>query len=355
MFNFDPMAGVERPSKMSQITTQILTVDALAAWSESKIKAAEKCYLHFYLKYIAKLKENRTSILGTEGQIMTDSGLAAHQILETLSLNPSMQISTAFDNIRKDFIETLPGEVWDDKVLSLYQSISNFQDKIKAFGLKYPIRAQRTEMKVAVDRDYNPVSFFSKNAYFRGIMDLALDLENEDAIILDHKKGPPVEAFRYFKPQLDNYKVLFHKGIRPVNFAVSGVNFIQAGAVKLNGKSSAKEIENCLIPQLENRMEDAVSAIIRQGYFARNPKSSLCKYCGYEPECKGGCLEDYVRGSEITTEDLVQGSEGGVATSEKISVVKIYQRPKGFDPDRDIEGKPWSPVPSKKISLDGLD
>lgn len=350
MFNMIDVGGEERRPRSSGNKLDHQTIEApiqitmnrfgFGPWSESKIKALEKCPLHFYLKYVAKYKPVK-AITDTVGKYMTDAGLAAHQILEELLMRPDMTVQQAFTKIHKKYVEggILPQAEWDSRVGILELNIQTFKDRIEKFLEKNPVKRIYPEIKVGLTKEWEPTGFFADDVFFRGVMDLPIDLENGDFLIFDHKRGGRTDGFRHYKTQLDNYKILCHKGLREARGAQSGIHFIEEGAIKLDAYVTAAEIDATLIPALLRRMDDAVAVVERQGYFACNKKASLCKYCEFAPECKADELNDFVHNSAITKQ-------------EGVSVVQVYKRPPDFNLETLPKKLPGLKTPGK---LEGLD
>ena len=85
-----------------------LTQRGLGAWSFSKLKMLKQCPLQFYLKYVLKAKITTPAIIS----VATEQGKAAHRILELVVMGKS--IESAFKQVRKEYEEVLPGDVWDN-------------------------------------------------------------------------------------------------------------------------------------------------------------------------------------------------------------------------------------------------
>jgi hypothetical protein len=277
------------------------------AWSVSKLKVLQKCPLQFFLKYVLKIKVPK-HIGGRQETLSADVGTAAHRILELVLTG--LDLNKAIAATHKEFV---PGKLtesqWEEHVSTLTYSINAFKERIEDFNRRHPIKRIFTEISASVTRDWEPTGFFSKNSYFRGIIDLCLQLEDGSLVIIDHKTGGdemPM-GIRPFEFQLNSYKPLFHYGVQPIEGAQSFVHFIRASDVKSGDYHDADEIENKLKRAIEWEMDGAVDTVSEMGFF-KHIAGSHCKWCDYHNLCK---TEDkLLKPLELSTKKLVQASPG---------------------------------------------
>ena len=262
-----------------------LTPIGLGPWSHTKLKALKNCPLQFYLKYIVKYPVATRPI-----QLVTEVGKAAHKIIE-LMIEGSF-ILDAFDQTKKIFERTITPEEWETNVKILEFNITEFQRKLTDFSNRYNVVKVNQELRLACTIDWKPTSFFAKDVYFRGITDFSLELDNGDIIVIDHKTGgDKAYGVRSFKDQLDTYKVLFHKGCKPITGAQTGIHFIKAGELIFDEYSEADEIDKKLIPKLEFRISSIVDSVRFLGKF-KHIAGSHCEYCDFKESCKAGKLKE---------------------------------------------------------------
>lgn len=255
------------------------------AWSISKLKVLQKCPLQFFLKYVLKIKVPE-HIGGRQETLSADVGSAGHRILEFVMLG--RPIDTSFALTKKEFVPSKLTEAqWESEVENLHMSISAFKDRMEGFTRRHPIRRVFTEMRVGVDKDWHGCTFFDDKAYFRGIIDLCLELEDGNLIILDHKtaSGFTPTSTKNYDTQLNSYKPLFHFGVNPVQGAQAGIHFIRAGEVKMGEYHSVEDISTKLIRDLEWEFSGAVDRVSELGYF-KHICGSTCKWCEYASMCK---------------------------------------------------------------------
>lgn len=262
---------------------------SLGAWSISKLKCLQKCPFQFYLKYVLKIKVPE-DVGGKQDTLLADVGTAGHRILELVVIGKSIQ--TSFATAKREFVPSkLTEEQWKEHVENLEMSVIAFQERMQKLERNYKIKHLFTELRLGVTKDWEATGFFSDNVYFRGIIDLVIQLDNLDIIIIDHKTGGGEGSIRMYEDQLNSYKPLFHHGKTPVAGAQSGIHFIRAGDVKMGTFSSKEDIEKKLIAELEWSIEGAVETVKELGYW-KHIRGGQCKYCEYDQFCKPGMLKE---------------------------------------------------------------
>lgn len=92
-------------------------------------------------------------------------GTAAHTILEFARQGTDLQ--EAYDKAREMHLEEVTEEYWE-RVELLKPNIREFLHRLRMFEIQNPVKEAHTELKIAVDRDWNPVNFSDKKAFFRG-------------------------------------------------------------------------------------------------------------------------------------------------------------------------------------------
>lgn len=270
-----------------------LTMAGLGPWSYSKMKSLQNCPLQFYLKYIHKMKVEY--VQSPEAMV----GSAAHKVLEYFVIG--RPLDSSFREVKEEFLSKMGQELWE-QVERLELSISEFKRRLDEFDKNNPIKRVFAEMRIGVTEEFEPTTFFADNVFFRGIVDLALLLENGDAVFIDHKKGGSAEfGIKNYTQQLDSQKVLFHGGITPINGATAGIHFIEAGQIRLGEHHTKDEIEKVLRHNLLLSIDSAVHRVIDMGYF-KHKACSACKWCDYAVPCKSGALKEI----ELSTKVLVE-------------------------------------------------
>lgn len=129
------------------------------ALSYSRLNQFELCPLKFEALYITKTYPD-------EGDnYFFKKGKRLHEQAENVAL---CQLSSAVHELQYD------------------APVKNVIPIIKAICASHSI--VKTELQLAVDKDFKPCSWFDKSTYFRAIVDL-LGVESALATIIDHKSG----------------------------------------------------------------------------------------------------------------------------------------------------------------------
>ena len=262
-----------------------ISTDGFGAWSHSKLKLLDKCPLSFYLKYVLKVKVPAPPI-----SLVTEVGKAAHYILEQMILGKSITASMA--ETKKKYSSVITEEDWKAQVETLEYSFAKFAERLENFQKANKVKRFLQELRIGCTKDWSPTGFFADDVYFRGVIDLVIQLENNDILSIDHKTGAPaLMGVRNFKDQLDTYKVLFHYGVEKVKGGQSGIHYIRDAEIKMDDYASAEEIEKKLVPRLEFHIEGSVERLKELGFF-KHVAGNQCKYCDFAVDCKSGALKD---------------------------------------------------------------
>jgi hypothetical protein len=276
----------------------------LGAWSASKLKMLEKCPYQFYLKYILKVKPDDDYVQDTS---MADVGTTAHRILEHLVLGKS--IGDAFALTKSEHCNVDPSSVrrghailsedqWSNSIITLESSIIAFAEKLEVFERNNKIKRKLTELRLGVTRDWKKTTFFADNVYFRGIVDLVLEIDlgegyAPDILIIDHKHGGGEfgGGIRNYEQQLDTYKPLYNFGYQRVSGATAGIHFVKAQHTAYGEYTENHIIEDRLVKKLEWLIEGAIDTVKELGFF-KHIRGAHCKYCEFDRECKPGLLKE---------------------------------------------------------------
>ncbi len=260
------------------------------AWSYSKWKVLDKCPLNFYLQYVLKIKAP-ASILALNDTSAANIGSAAHRILEFTVKGTA--IKDAYALAKAEYVQEgkLTEQMWDDSIKTVEYNISNFTDRILAFNDRHKVQQVKTEIRLAVTKDWRPTTFFANDAYFRGVIDYFAYLPNKDALIVDWKYGPPASmGIKNFRGQLDTYKPLINYAYATLNGATVGVGFIRDGEILLDRYTEREAIVNKLKNNLEWDLDGSIQRVKELGFF-KHKRGPHCKYCAFDVMCKAGELK----------------------------------------------------------------
>lgn len=306
----------EAHKRLDMIDTFEWGMYSQGAWSHSKYKTLHKCPLKYLLDYILKIRVKGPEELDEIGSLR-HRGTAAHTILELA--RQGLSIEEAYEKAKEMHFHEVTEKYWGE-VEDLRYNIDAFLDRFRQFEIREGVDTAYTELKIAVNKDWEPVPFFSKNAHYRGVIDLPVVLKNQDAIIVDHKHGGnPDFGLRNYNDQLDSYKALFYFGVRKVNNIAGGINFIQAGEPLIGPTTPASVIER-LPAKIDTYIDSATQYVEEIGRF-KQQRNSLCQYCDHKSICHGGkrgtanMLTEVVEHSEV----LLNGSKADQGSGEECS------------------------------------
>lgn len=276
----------------------------VAPWSPSKLKMLEKCPYQFYLKYILKVKPDDDYVQDTS---MADVGTVAHRILEHVVLGKTVEdayIATKQEHCDVDPEDIKKGhavltqEQWEKSIIPLEGNIITFKERLDGFARNNKIKRMLTELRLGVTKDWKPTTFFASNVYFRGIIDLIIEIDAQpgyapDGLIIDHKHGGGEfgASTRNYQQQLDIYKPLFHFGHSKLSGCTAGIHFIKAGATAYDDYVDAEDIEKKLRNKVEWLLEGAIDTVKELGFF-KHIRGNHCKYCEFDEQCKPGLLKE---------------------------------------------------------------
>ena len=281
-----------RSSKKKKTSEEILkdleetgidfTPKGLGPWSHSKLKVLRNCPLKFYLQYILKVPPEGEQ----EISLVTEVGKAAHKILEYVL--GGKKLEDAFTLTKREFKDIIGPNDWAANLESVEYNIMSFKERIDKIDEEHGVKRIFQEIRIGCTPEWEPTGFFSDDVYYRGVIDLAIQLKNKDLIIVDHKYGTSsAMGLRAFNDQLQTYKVLFHKGVENIEGAQAGIHHIKEGEIVLDDYHTKEEIEGSLLLRIEFSIQGAIDQVKELGYF-KHIAGSTCKYCDYRDKCKAG-------------------------------------------------------------------
>ena len=248
-------------------------------WSMSKIKLLESCPLAFYLQYIEKYRfvdENQDTLA-------RDLGLAIHYTFEVMQ--NGMTIAESYEETKKEHLHIVGEENWHF-IDAMMPKVRKFNRMLHDMDEINPFAYVEAEAKMAVDKNFEPVDFFSSNAYFRGVVDYTAGRQNESTII-DFKKGGAGYLTKYHAPQLSSYLLLDYYCNNKFEEGNTFIYYVEKGDLSPGPSISGDMIESHTRPWLVNKIDTAVNQVYDDGYF-KFKRGNMCKYCDYAPKCKSG-------------------------------------------------------------------
>jgi len=287
-----PRKTTEEILKELEVTGIDFTPLGLGPWSYSKLKVLKNCPMKFYLQYILKVKPAGVP----EISLVTEVGKAAHKILELMITGKD--VKTAYSLTKKEFEKTITPKEWEENLDSVEYNITQFMEKLQGFEKSQGVKRYLQELRIGCTREWEPTGFFADDVFFRGVIDLVVQLKNGDIVIIDHKYGAPmIMGLKNFQDQLDTYKILFSKGIEAITGAQSGIHYVKEGGILLDDYASAEVITDSLVGRLEFFIEGTIESVLEIGYF-KHITGNACKYCDYKAECKAGKFKQMEKDSK---------------------------------------------------------
>ena len=244
-----------------------------APWSPSKASKASQCPLAFRFHYVDRLPRGRSSEAALVGTVVHH---AQELVLQGAKVEDA--ISTAVANSRDPLTS-----VETEKVGSYVAQIEDFGKRIQEFNRKHGIKKLLLEQEWAIDDKFKPVSYKSKKAMMRGIVDLAILTDAGALVIIDHKSGKK-KSVREYGAQLDIYKVMGLAHVPEAKSIQCAIHFLVDGDVVWEAPNKPSRIRELLQPWLIRYLSGC-----HDGLEGFEPKVSyLCNWCDFQSHCPEG-------------------------------------------------------------------
>lgn len=264
-------------------------VVAAAPWSLSKGNVLVACTKQYHKKYVLKEKGGRKS---TESRV----GVTAHTVQE-FALNRAPDYDTllgfAREQIEKD------GLTHDEsvEVTARLHGVADFARRVADLKVRYGVRKELVEAKLAMTADWTPCDFFDKRAFLRGVLDYGLLTASGVLLLVDHKSGKRKRIGEHapqFYTYMDLALVNFPAG--EVDGVQSAINYLGAPDLdwfpRFDGTSgpwTRHDIATHAAPWLEahlNRLTKRLD-VVSSG-AVRAEVGWQCDYCDYLAACPEG-------------------------------------------------------------------
>jgi RecB family exonuclease len=242
-----------------------------APWSASKIGTALRCPRLFHYKYVEKRPEPEVM---PEARI----GKAVHAALEAAL--GGRALAEAVEEGRK----LLPDPVEQARFEHLSGGIAPFLARLAEFRRRRRVARELVEYTMAVRVDFTPTSFYSGDAFYRGIIDSGFLYDDGTLAVVDHKTGYRSRHLA-ITDQLEGYAVLGAAGFRWIRRIWLGIHWVANGEVDWGRALSIREIQEDLVPRVLANIEAAALAI------DDGPRSNAgvwCERCNYRSVCPTG-------------------------------------------------------------------
>ena len=244
---------------------------AHAPWSASKVQTALRCPRLFHYRYVDRVPEP---------EVMPElrMGKAVHAAIEH-ALN-GILVKLAIEEGKKQLDET--DDI--DRYEALCERIPAFLGRIEEFSRRRKLNRRFVEYQMAVKTDFGQTQFYSPDAFYRGIMDVAYVYDDVNLAMVDHKSGQRYPNMN-IADQLEGYAVLAALCFRHVKRIWLGVHWVVDAEVVWTPSRTVAEINQSLVPKVMNNIEAAALAV---GDGPRPNPSSWCERCGYRSICPAG-------------------------------------------------------------------
>ena len=254
-----------------------------APWSYSKAETAEVCPAQFRHKHLLKSS-------GSESTSDTKVGIVAHEILE------HRVGGKARPDARKIAVASNPLTSDEQELLKMLEAnMEHFLVRFDRFCKTQGVVKLLTEVAWAFTADYQPTEFFSKDAYFRGKLDLGVLTKDSTLFLLDHKSGVAKDLRRDAKKrqQLQAYGVLAVPNLPEIAGVRAGIHFMQGDDpdLRLQWVDFVPQdvLKKAYAPWLYERINECASNLAHEIFPARPtkkmPRGWPCHWCNYQRHC----------------------------------------------------------------------
>lgn len=292
--------------KIKKKSTEIeVTTTGMGAWGPSRIKSLNNCPLKFLLQTLLRVSYNpeRTDeeVKDDPSKYFSKVGSTAHYILELMAQGEEYE--DALSKAKDKYLEEVTIHHWD-LVEELGVNIQQFIQRIRLFGIDNPIEAMETEVAIALDSNWEVLPNTSKNAYFRGIIDLPVRLKNKDVLLIDHKRGGSSSyGIRMHEFQMKSYALMYCSANKDIRGVVPMIHYIQEGTIAKGDYASRDKVLNEFSKTIDSAIHGAVDYVNELGKF-KHKSGSYCSYCDFKPLCRNG-----KRGTANYLEPVVEQSK----------------------------------------------
>ena len=259
--------------------------------SYSKLKLGSKCgfaYKHKHMEYTKPTNEveNYRAIVGNFIHEVTEKTLEYyHECSDELTRqNIIKKVESVFEEVVIDMPLTTKEA---EEVLNLQSSTEYMSRRILTYSRDNSCHMY-LEKELAFNSEFEPVAYDSKEAFFRGKLDVILVDPKGNVIIIDHKTG--YRNTTAYDIQLKTYEVLVAKAFapwylsefgEPVTSIRSGLNFIESESLVWKSRSTMSMFEINTLPWFVKWVSEISDSIIE----AKVKRGTHCNQCGFRSLC----------------------------------------------------------------------
>lgn len=260
------------------------------AFSYSKLSEGLKCPFKYNKVYVER--ERPTNKVDKSIAL---TGTVVHTIIENSLLKLDTVTDPSFDEVKAIVIEKYIAaekeyNLSEHEVLEIAHFESNIEEVL--YRIAHYVKAKEaiiyTEKALAFDANFQPVSYNSPEAFFRGKIDLLIVHPTGNVDIVDHKTGFPNKKGHL--TQLQTYELLVTYALAPallkerglkVCTVRSGINFIVQDRVSWEPLVHINEIEMRSKPWFINWVNEICESIS----LNKVKRGKHCNRCGYRSFC----------------------------------------------------------------------
>jgi len=259
----------------------------IVGWSPTKLFAYEECPLRAQLQYAQKLCPlcfRGHTQGGFDG--VAENCTSCHQmIVKAEALTRGIRIGLNLERFILGLDKTLDPDIKNKDVIKIAKQLRREAHK--------PGKV-RPEYQVTLDKTWHPIDKYTKNAWFRGKLDVLRFLSPGEVQVLDWKTGGigkdgQIRENDKYDDQLHIYGVAALCALSEVNVASAALIFVDAPpeigpVLKRDGSGVTRED----LESAQRKWEHRVSAMFRDQTFAPRP-GFYCRWCPYSKEKEGPC------------------------------------------------------------------
>lgn len=205
-------------------------------------------------------------------------GKAIHAALEKILLGTALFDAVA--EARED-LET-------DREVARFDTIGTgirpFVERIDEFRRRRSVRRQLIEFPLAISRELTSTTFYSGDALYRGILDLAYVFDGDHLALVDHKSGQR-SSHRTIVEQLEGYAVLAAAYFRHVRRVWLGIHWVASGDLEWARPVPTSDVNQYFLPKVLDNIEAAALAV---DDGPRANSGAWCERCSYRSICPIG-------------------------------------------------------------------
>lgn len=227
----------------------------ITTWSFSRLQDFESCKFKAYLKYVEKSPEPPKEVPEGKSEHPLDRGNRVHLAAETYV---------------KENIELIP-------------ELRHFEEDLKALKKLYADKKVSIEEEWAMTKEWTPTAWSGEDTWLRLKLDAFVRLDDEHAVVIDHKTGKKFGNEVKHAEQGQLYQLvsfLKYPELREITVEFWYLDVNDITKVTYSRDAGMRVLE---------RFTERGKAITECVEFKPNPNIFSCKYCPYGKRGTGAC------------------------------------------------------------------